>query len=87
MGIQSKDLIDLDDLSKAEIEEVLTKAREMRMILVKEDKKHPVLKGRSVINLFYENKHQKRTVPSHLLASSAVISSHVTPFSAIRTII
>lgn len=61
MGIQSKDLIDLDDLSKAEIEEVLTKAREMRMILAKEDKKHPVLKGRSVINLFYENSTRTRS--------------------------
>lgn len=61
MGIQSKDLINLDDLSKAEIEEVLTKAREMRMILAKEDKKHPVLKGRSVINLFYENSTRTRS--------------------------
>ena len=47
MGIQSKDLINLSDLSVEEIQEVLSKAKEMKKILESEDKKHPVLRGRS----------------------------------------
>lgn len=61
MGIKSKDLINLSDLSIAEIHEVLDKAKDMKMILHSEDKKHPVLKGRSVINLFYENSTRTRS--------------------------
>lgn len=61
MGIKSKDLINLSDLSKAEIEEVLAKAKEMKAILTRQDKKHPVLRGRSVINLFYENSTRTRS--------------------------
>ena len=61
MGIQSKDLINLSDLSVEEIQEVLSKAKEMKKILESEDKKHPVLRGRSVINLFYENSTRTRS--------------------------
>lgn len=61
MGIQAKDLISLSDLSVSEIEEVLTKAKEMQGILRSGDKKHPVLRGRSVINLFYENSTRTRS--------------------------
>lgn len=61
MGIQVKDLINLSDLSVAEIQEVLGKAKEMKKILASEDKKHPVLRGRSVINLFYENSTRTRS--------------------------
>lgn len=61
MGIGVKDLISLSDLSVAEINEVLDKAGEMKQILHSEDKKHPILKGRSVINLFYENSTRTRS--------------------------
>ena len=61
MGIQVKDLINLSDLSVEEIQEVLSKAKEMKKILESEDKKHPVLRGRSVINLFYENSTRTRS--------------------------
>lgn len=61
MGIQSKDLINLSDLSVEEIQEVLGKAKEMKKILESDDKKHPVLRGRSVINLFYENSTRTRS--------------------------
>ena len=61
MGIQSKDLINLSDLSVEEIQEVLSKAKEMKKILESEDKKHPVLRGHSVINLFYENSTRTRS--------------------------
>ena len=61
MGIQSKDLINLSDLSVEEIQEVLSKAKEMKKILESEDKKHPVLRGRSVINLFYANSTRTRS--------------------------
>ena len=61
MGIQAKDLINLNDLSMEEIQEVLDKAKEMKTILQSGDKKHPVLRGRSVINLFYENSTRTRS--------------------------
>ena len=61
MGIQTKDLINLSDLTLEEIQEVLSKAKEMKKILQSEDKKHPVLRGRSVINLFYENSTRTRS--------------------------
>lgn len=61
MGIAAKDLISLNDLSVEEIHEVLGKAKEMKKILQSEDKKHPVLRGRSVINLFYENSTRTRS--------------------------
>lgn len=61
MPIAKKDLINLSDLTVEEIWQVLDKAREMKQVLAGSDKKHPVLRGRSVINLFYENSTRTRS--------------------------
>ena len=61
MPIAKKDLINLSDLTVDEIWEVLHTAQEMKQVLTREDKKHPVLRGRSVINLFYENSTRTRS--------------------------
>lgn len=61
MPIAKKDLINLSDLTVEEIWQVLDKAREMKQVLTGDDKKHPVLRGRSVINLFYENSTRTRS--------------------------
>lgn len=52
MPIAKKDLIHLSDLSVDEIWQVLSKAREMKQVLAGPDKKYPILRGKSVINLF-----------------------------------
>ena len=57
MPIAKKDLIHLSDLTVEEIWQVLDTAREMKQVLTRDDKKHPVLRGRSVINLFYEEQY------------------------------
>lgn len=56
-----KDLISLEDLSVAEIEEILTNAKSMKDIIKRDIKKVPTLRGRAVINLFYENSTRTRT--------------------------
>lgn len=61
MTIQSKDLLSLDDLTVDEIQEIFGKARKMKEILAGEDKKYPILRGKSVINLFYENSTRTRS--------------------------
>lgn len=61
MAIAKKDLLSLSDLSVAEIQEIFSIAREMKEVIAGEDKKHPVLRGRSVINLFYENSTRTRS--------------------------
>lgn len=61
MSIAKKDLIHLSDLTVEEIWQVLDTAREMKQVLTRDDKKHPVLRGRSVINLFYENSTRTRS--------------------------
>ena len=61
MPIAKKDLIHLSDLTVEEIWQVLDTAREMKQVLTRDDKKHPVLRGRSVINLFYENSTRTRS--------------------------
>ena len=61
MGIKAKDLLSIEDLSVEEIEEILKNARSMKQILQRDIKKVPTLRGKSVINLFYENSTRTRT--------------------------
>ncbi|SMB92572.1 Aspartate/ornithine carbamoyltransferase, carbamoyl-P binding domain [Desulfonispora thiosulfatigenes DSM 11270] len=61
MGISKKDLISLDDLTVEEIEEILNNAKSMKEIINRDIKKVPTLRGRAVINLFYENSTRTRT--------------------------
>lgn len=54
MALRHKDLLGLADLSPEEIEHILEQAEAMREVLEREIKKVPALRGRVVVNLFYE---------------------------------
>jgi aspartate carbamoyltransferase catalytic subunit len=47
-------VLDLDDFSRAEIERVFETADRMREVLARRIRRVPTLRGRSVVNLFYE---------------------------------
>ena len=49
-----KDVLDLDDFTRAEIRAVLTNATAMREVLGRSIRKVPALRGRTVITLFHE---------------------------------
>src|SRR5438094_5805525 len=49
-----KDLIQVDDLAREDIERILTRAESFAEVSGREIKKVPTLRGRTVINLFYE---------------------------------
>ena len=61
MGIKSKDLISLGDLTVQEMEKVFLNAKSMKEIIKRDIKKVPTLRGRAVINLFYENSTRTRS--------------------------
>ncbi|OGX19250.1 MAG: aspartate carbamoyltransferase [Omnitrophica WOR_2 bacterium RBG_13_44_8b] len=49
-----KDLLGLEDLSKEELELILTTAESFKEVSTREIKKVPALRGKTVVNLFYE---------------------------------
>jgi len=49
-----KDLLGLEDLSKEELEFILTTAESFKEVSSREIKKVPALRGKTVVNLFYE---------------------------------
>jgi len=55
-----KHILDLDDFSRAEIELVLATAQAMKEILGRPIKKVPTLRGKTVVNAFYENSTRTR---------------------------
>lgn len=61
MGIKSKDLISLSDLSVEEIKEIFINAKSMKDVINREIKKLPTLRGKVVVNLFYENSTRTRS--------------------------
>ncbi|MCS6879732.1 MAG: aspartate carbamoyltransferase catalytic subunit [Oscillochloridaceae bacterium] len=72
-------VIDLDDFSSAEIEEILTTAESMKEVLSREIKQVPALRGRTIVNMFYED--STRTRISFELAARA-LSANIVNFSA-----
>ncbi len=54
MGLIKKDLLALSDLEKEEIDLILTTAASFREVLGREIKKVPTLRGKTVVNLFFE---------------------------------
>lgn len=60
MGLKHKDLISINQLSVEEIQQILTLAREMRE-QVRNMKQTEVLRGVTVVNLFYENSTRTRS--------------------------
>jgi len=49
-----KDLLGLEDLNKEEIELILNTAESFKEVSTREIKKVPALRGKTVVNLFYE---------------------------------
>ena len=62
-----RDLLSMDDLSRADVELLLDTAESFLPILQRDIKKVPTLRGRTVINLFYES--STRTSSSFDLAA------------------
>ncbi len=60
MGLQSKDLLGLKQLTADEIMEILDTAKMMKMVLTSGNKKTSHLQGKSVVTLFYENSTRTR---------------------------
>ncbi len=61
MGFKHKDLLGLEQLQPDEIRHILDTAVPMKDIICREIKKVPTLRGRTVINLFYEASTRTRT--------------------------
>ncbi len=73
--IQRRHVLDLDDFSRGEIEEILQTAESMKEVLSREIKQVPTLRGRTVINAFFEE--STRTRISFELAARALSASTV----------
>ncbi|TGE32711.1 aspartate carbamoyltransferase catalytic subunit [Desulfosporosinus sp. Sb-LF] len=61
MKWQRKDILAIEDMSVEEIRHILQTAKAMKGILMRPIKKLPTLKGKSVVNLFYEASTRTRT--------------------------
>ncbi|HET8576963.1 MAG TPA: aspartate carbamoyltransferase catalytic subunit [Methylomirabilota bacterium] len=61
MAWKRKDLLSMQELDAAEITDVLDTAESMREIASREIKKVPTLRGKTVVNLFYEASTRTRT--------------------------
>ena len=55
VSLKGKHLLGLQHATKEEIELILRVAKKMKKIVLSDDKKYPLLKGKSIINLFMEN--------------------------------
>ena len=62
-----KDLIQVDDLARQDIERILERAESFAEVSGREIKKVPTLRGRTIVNLFYES--STRTSSSFELAA------------------
>lgn len=61
MGLERKDLLGIKELSAEEISLILDTAEPMKEIIRRQIKKVPTLRGKAVINLFYEPSTRTRT--------------------------
>src|SRR5437868_13525594 len=61
MAWKRKDLVSMQDTEAAEITEVLDTAESMKEIATREIKKVPTLRGKTIVNLFYEASTRTRT--------------------------
>ena len=61
MSFQKKDLISIKDLSASDINYFVETAKEFKKISLKDIKKVPTLRGKTVVNIFYEPSTRTRT--------------------------
>jgi len=59
--LESKDLLGLEDLTRQEIELILDNAEGFKTIVTRTVKRVPTLRGKTVVNLFFENSTRTRT--------------------------
>lgn len=97
MALKRKDLLGLRDLSRPEIEEILSIAATMKHILDSPTKKTPHLQGKSIVTLFYENSTRTRlsfelaskymsAVAANIAASSSSVAKGETLIDTARTL-
>ena len=60
MGLKSKDLLGMKQLTADEIMEILDTAKTMKLVISSANKKTSHLQGKSVVTLFYENSTRTR---------------------------
>ena len=56
-----KNLISINDLTREDIERILDRAESFAEVSGREIKKVPTLRGRTVVNLFYESSTRTKT--------------------------
>ncbi|SDN19857.1 aspartate carbamoyltransferase [Dendrosporobacter quercicolus] len=61
VSLRNKDILGLENMTVAEMELVLDTAKEMKNIVGRDIKKVPTLRGKSMINLFFEPSTRTRT--------------------------
>jgi len=61
MGLSKKDILDIESLSSDEIRLILEAAESFKEVLGRDIKKVPTLRGKTVINLFFEASTRTRT--------------------------
>ena len=61
VSLKGKDLLGLQNVSPEEIKLILDVAKKMKKIVLSDDKKVPLLKGKSIINLFMEPSTRTRS--------------------------
>ncbi len=61
VSLRGKDILGLETMSVPEIELVLATAQEMKSIIDRDIKKVPTLRGKSIVNLFFEASTRTRT--------------------------
>ncbi len=61
LKLKRKDLLDIESLTKEEIELILKTAKPFKDLFTKSVKKNDFLKGKTVVNLFYEPSTRTKT--------------------------
>lgn len=61
MGLECKDILSIEEMSRKDIETILDTADSMKEIIYRPIKKVPTLRGKSVVTLFYEASTRTRT--------------------------
>lgn len=61
MGLKRKDILSIDELQRDEIDLILETAESFKEVSTREIKKVPALRGKTVINLFFEPSTRTRT--------------------------
>lgn len=61
MSFRKKDLLGLRNASKEEIQTILSTAKPMEDLIYRDIKKLPTLRGKTIVNMFYENSTRTRS--------------------------